>query len=78
MKCPTCKGTGKISNLDTLGGRILAIRSAFGWSTREAAKFADISPTTWNRAERGHEVTLSALRKIAKALDRNVGWLIGE
>lgn len=42
-------------------------RKAKGWSVREAAKEAGISPATVNRADHGHEMKASAAVALAGA-----------
>ena len=67
MKCPYCKGAGKIDTR-VLAGKMLAYRARVGLGTRAAAKIAGIAWSNWNRAERGLGVLPRNVKKIQAAI----------
>jgi transcriptional regulator with XRE-family HTH domain len=67
------------SYLRTIGLRIRLFRVAGGVSQDEFARIAGVSRVTLGSIERGeHAASVLTYRKLARALDRDLGELLGE
>ena len=61
-------------------GRIRKIRKAAGLTAQEAAERVGMHPVTWSDVERGKNAnpTINTLKKVAEALEVNIGDLLEE
>ena len=56
--------------------RVREVREALGWSQRELARRSGVRHATISEAERGRNINLSTLEKLADALDIDAAGLI--
>lgn len=81
MKCPRCKGTGKVSDLPkTMGDRLLMLRDAKGVTSKVVEDAVGIAHSTLWRMERGKQSggSYAELAKLAAYYDVTIDDLVGK